>query len=410
MAHPLFDSSSDASARAEAKRVYDEAKREADEAYKTFREARDKARADGADLVNDKKAFDALNGLNLEAREAAEKSERALSLYEAEMDRAVAGKALGMTSDLSRVTQDFVKGLSGGRITGTSLKALDATSGASMIGSWYDEDLSELPQRDLLLLSRITSKPVDGVDKVDALRQTVATHNAAPVAAHGIKPTSIYSVERIEVPVRVVAHVSEAIDRSLLMDFDRLNDFVAGQLRLGVLLAIEEQLIAGDGTGNNFQGILSTPGIGSVVRDTTGGDTKADAIRKAVTALELVFQAPDTLAMHPQDFEDVELTKSTDESYVEIPGSDAATIWRVPVVRSPVLAQGTAILGAFNSTDNIRVWDREEARVTFAEQGLSDVAGEEMFLKNELRFRGEARIGAAVLRPSAFVELDLVGV
>jgi len=45
---------------------------------------------------------------------------------------------------------------------------------------------------------------------------TLLAAPAAPVAAGAVKPTSTYTVERIEEPVRTIAHVTEALDRNLL--------------------------------------------------------------------------------------------------------------------------------------------------------------------------------------------------
>ncbi len=51
------------------------------------------------------------------------------------------------------------------------------------------------------------------------------------------------------------------------------------------------------------------------------------------------------------------------------------------------------------------VWDRESARITFNESGLSDDGETEMFTKNQIRFRGEERIAFGVERPAAFCSL-----
>ena len=48
------------------------------------------------------------------------------------------------------------------------------------------------------------------------LRQTTRSNNAAVVAEGAVKPTSVYSVTRIENSLVAVAHLSEAVPRDAL--------------------------------------------------------------------------------------------------------------------------------------------------------------------------------------------------
>src|SRR5438045_3910119 len=80
------------------------------------------------------------------------------------------------------------------------------------------------------------------------------------------EPTSVYTIEFVEEPVATIAHLTQPLDRALLMDFDQLTTFLDTQLRLGILLAEEDQILNRDGTGVNFTGILNTPGILTLAR------------------------------------------------------------------------------------------------------------------------------------------------
>jgi HK97 family phage major capsid protein len=75
-------------------------------------------------------------------------------------------------------------------------------------------------------------------------------------------------------------------------------------------------------------------------------------------------------------------------------------MWGIPVVTSPVMTVGTGLVGAFGV--DATIYDREQARVTFTEAGLGDNAGEELFMRNQVRFRGESRIALGVARPASF--------
>jgi HK97 family phage major capsid protein len=93
------------------------------------------------------------------------------------------------------------------------------------------------------------------------LRQTTRTNNAAPVADGATKPTSVYGLTRAEDRLRVIAHLSEPINKYHLEDAADLRVFVDNELGYGLDLAVEQQLLSGDGTGENLRGILNTSGI-----------------------------------------------------------------------------------------------------------------------------------------------------
>ena len=62
------------------------------------------------------------------------------------------------------------------------------------------------------------------------LRQTARTNNAAVVAEGATKPTSVYSVTRVEQSLAVVAHLSEGIPRYWLLDTTSLETFKKASL------------------------------------------------------------------------------------------------------------------------------------------------------------------------------------
>lgn len=303
-----------------------------------------------------------------------------------------------------RQTEDGLKygrvdGLGADFVKAMGTKALDGTSGgASMPGAWFDPRIRDLPQRRLFVRSLLPTFPVTS-DRVEYLRQTVLTNNAGAVAAGALKPTSVITVARETAPIRVIAHVSEALDRSILSDTKQLADFIDRQMRLGVLLEEEDQIINGDGTAPNLSGILDQTGLQTQAK---GADPTPDAIHKAMTKVRNVFLEPDGVVMHPADWEEVALLRTSDGEYIwGSPAEDAPPrIWGKPVIVTPVIAEGTALVGAFGTA--AEVYEREGARVSFAETGLGDSAGEELFSRNLVRFRGESRLGLGVIRPDGF--------
>ncbi len=113
--------------------------------------------------------------------------------------------------------------------------------------------------------------------------------------------------------IQVIAHVSEALDRSLLNDFASLSSFVDNGLRLGVPLEEERQILLGSGTPPALRGILNTTGIQTQAK---GADPTPDAIAKAITKVRVVIGEPTAIVVHPNDWQEIALLRTADGLYI----------------------------------------------------------------------------------------------
>ena len=236
------------------------------------------------------------------------------------------------------------------------------------------------------------------------------TNNASTVAqrntgntAYAAKPQSALSFSSQQVSVRTIAHW-EAAHRNVLADEPQLRGIIDNELLYGLRLVEDAQILAGTGQGEDVLGILNTPGIQSY--NWSGGettpvaDTKADAIRRAATLAFLSYYEPTGVVVHPNDWEDIELTKNTQGDYllaVSIALGGEPRVWRMPVIDSPAIEEGTALLGSFGI--GAQVYDREAANVRIAEQHA------DFFIRNAIVVLAEERLALAVKRPESFVEI-----
>lgn len=239
---------------------------------------------------------------------------------------------------------------------------------------------------------------LDGTDRYSYIRQSARTNNAAAVAAAAPKPTSTPEVERIEGTVSVIAHLSEALDRSMVMDTPSLMEFLDVEMRLGILLEEDDQILNGNGTPPNQRGILETTGT---LTQALGTDSRTDAIAKAINQVRLEEMYPDAVVLHPSDWLDIALEKDASGNYLHGPDSPvnapAKSVWGLPVLTSTALAVGTGLVGWF--AGGARLYIREQTRVDVTD------SHDDLFSKNQLLVRVEERIGIAVPRPKAFCEL-----
>lgn len=255
---------------------------------------------------------------------------------------------------------------------------------------------------------------LEGTDSFAFLRETVRTHAASTVAAGKVKPTSTYSVEKVEDRVRTIAHLSEPINRATIADVELLSAYLEGALRDGVMLELEDQVLNGDGatTGvlDDLVGILNTEGIQAQPFVTD----RLVTARKAVTVLEdeNLDPAGFAWAMSPSEWEAFELLTSESHFLLSDPGTAGSSLpidrarrmlWGYKVVTSGAMGAGEALLGDFAGSVAIR--EREDVRIDWSEAVTID--GATAFERNQVVFRAEGRWGLAVMRPSAFVEVDL---
>jgi HK97 family phage major capsid protein len=81
-------------------------------------------------------------------------------------------------------------------------------------------------------------------------------------------------------------------------------------------------------------------------------------------------------------------------------GGGQFTIHGKPVVVSSYVTSGTAVV--LDAPGSTTLYVREDARIDWAQSGWVDATPDrDMFTHNELRARGEARVGIHVWRPSA---------
>lgn len=246
--------------------------------------------------------------------------------------------------------------------------------------------------RDLLSVGRTTSNAIEYV------QETGFYNNAAPVEEGAMKPESSLTFELKSTPVRTIAHWLQA-SKQILQDVPALASYIDTRLRFGLAIVEEEQVLSGDGTGQNLLGLIpqSTPFDAARVRP---GDTRIDVIRRAMTQVRLAEYRADAIILHPSDWEEIELTKTDDGAYVwaNPRGLLGPTLWGLPVVDSTAVEEGEFLVGNFQMA--AMLWDREDAVVDISTEDRDN------FVKNMVTIRAEERLGLEVSRPEALVYGD----
>lgn len=276
------------------------------------------------------------------------------------------------------------------------------TSGGAMVFNDVQPGVVMLGRRPLTLRDIVTNGTTDS-DTVEYVRQTSETNNAAPVAEAnatsgdtGTKPESAMAFEKVTTPVRAIGHWVPATKRALA-DAGQLATIIDSFLRDGVEMALEDQMVDGDGQGENLTGIGQTSGIQTQAWDTDEFVT----LRKARTKVRVVGRArPSAYAMNPYNWETIDLKKdSQGRFYGAGPfGISTPSVWGLPVPECEAIADGVAYCGDFRYAV---LWDRQQASVA-----VSD-SHSDFFIRGLVAIVAEMRAAFGVLKPKAFVEVDL---
>ncbi|MFC9761369.1 phage major capsid protein [Rhodococcus jostii] len=362
--------------------------------FKAARDIVDTAKATGRDLTPEQSA-------DLEGRVAAVKSLDAQIAKATEsanllgqLDVMAAGAA-GQVVD-GKSQRLGLYGKAGGRLASKlaakmaegnqiGVKAL-ATTGQVVVGQEFDQTPIALgqPAQGLLDLFPVAQH---GSPEYSFLRQTTRTNNAAVVADGAQKPTSVYTVERIEQALKIVAHLSEGIPRYWLSDNAAVQSWLTTEMVYGLRVAVESLLV-------------------TTLNATSGVQTHAfatDAIttlRGALTKLETLGLEPAAYAINPLDWQAIELARTDTAGQLEMVASpvDRAQrrLWGIPVAVTTAVAAGTAY--AFADDSVIVDTDTTGVQLQWSENVGTD------FEKNLVRSRVEGRYNFSVARPLGVVK------
>jgi HK97 family phage major capsid protein len=270
-----------------------------------------------------------------------------------------------------------------------------------------------LPLRPLTVLDMVTVGDTDS-DLVEYVEQTTFTNAAAEVAeatsdainaqtaAGGAKPQSHTDFVIRSVPVRTVAHWMAATRRAL-SDAGQMRTIIDGLLRYGLDRRVEDQVVAGDGLGENLRGLLNFTGTNQIP---AGPASIADKVHFGLTQVTVDGFAATGVLMNPFDWETVRLSRENGDgtgAYLFGPPSAAGpqTLWGRGVAVTPAIPQGTAIVGDLRA---FIVWVREGTQV------LASDSHADFFTRNLIAVLAENRLATGLPYPQAIAEVNLAAV
>lgn len=266
----------------------------------------------------------------------------------------------------------------------------------------YDPVIQGAPRQNLLIRDLIPTTPVTG-QSFTYFRELLHTLGAGMVAEGAAKPTSNVTFEQVTDIVKKIAVWMPVTDEAL-DDVPQLYSYIQELLRYDLELKREGQLLKGDGTGNNLNGIM-TQATTFDADLTKASDTAIDTVRRAIYQARKQSKLPaDAVVMSDLDWMNIELQKDGENRYLfaNLQGLVTPVLWGRPVVASDSMDEGDGVTtggefltGSFQQ--GARIYDR---------MGFTIKVGmiNDDFIKNQRAILVEERLGLAVRKKYAFVK------
>lgn len=338
-----------------------------------------------------------LNGLKAQVQELEQKAARdgttepvaAKSIGQRLVESEQFIKLVGEKAGRGRASLELKAGELGSATTDADGSAGDLVQTARLPG------ILQMPQRRLVVRDLLTGGTMGG-NALEYVQETGFTNNADMVAEFGKKPQSSLKFDVKSTSAKVIAHYMKA-SRQILDDAPQLRSIIDGRLRHGLKLKEEDQLLNGDGQGQNLHGLL--PQANTFANPTSlAGYTIIDQLRLAALQVALAEFDATGFVINPKDWAEIELMKDSLGRYIigNPQGTIAASLWNLPVVATQAMAPKNFITGAFDM--GAQIFDRWQDRVEVATENEDD------FIKNMVTVLAEERLAFAVYRPEAFVK------
>jgi hypothetical protein len=248
--------------------------------------------------------------------------------------------------------------------------------------------------RPVQILDRI---PTDTTDlfEIPFMVETTRTQAAAEVAEAGTYAEDAFVFARSASAVRKLGSQIPVTDEQLA-DVGSMRSLLDNRLRFGLEARLDQQILVGDGTPPNLQGVFTVSGIQTQAK---GADSTANAIFKAMTLIRITGRAiPDTIVMHGTDWANVRLAQNAQGDYQFGPPTlvGADTMWGLPVAQSEALTVSNAVVGAFTTYSQL-----------LYKKGIEVTAGyiNTQFIEGKMTLRADLRAAFVIYRGAAFAKV-----
>jgi HK97 family phage major capsid protein len=169
-------------------------------------------------------------------------------------------------------------------------------------------------------------------------------------------------VERSSEVKKTTAYIK--VSKEMLADIPFMQGEINGELMELVELKLDEQILLGDGTGNNLSGIdsVATAFAAGTFALSVPQANNSDVLRVAISQIANANFSANYILLNPADAAAMELTKDTNGQYTYpvFVNEAGMSVKGIPVIENPGVTAGDFYVGDFTKS-NLRI--REEMNV-----------------------------------------------
>lgn len=262
--------------------------------------------------------------------------------------------------------------------------------------------------RPTLVIADLLGKGQITGNAISYLVEAAGTGDFANVAEGAAKPQMNFGNPTAVVDaLKKIAGWIKVTDE-LIEDAPFLKTEIDGRLLYKLAAFEEQQLLNGNGSGQNQTGILNRAGIQTEAAASL--DDNADAVFRSITKISTASDLnADGIVINPADYQRFRLSKDANGQYFGggfFSGQygnggvmENPPLWGLRTVVTPAIAAGTVLVGAFGT-----------AATLYRKGGVSVEATnshDDDFTNNLVTIRAEERVALAVRQPLGFVKLTL---
>jgi HK97 family phage major capsid protein len=259
------------------------------------------------------------------------------------------------------------------------------------------EPRATLKIRDVLFASQTSLQVVDFVKVTTPMGVASPQVESSPKVENAVAFTS-YS-ERVKTIATWIPATKQILD-----DFAELATYVENALPYYVNLAEEQQLLSGDGTGENLHGILvQSTAFNTGLLNPTAGWTRLDVIARAIEQINTTNEIdPTFVVMNPRDYWSVRLTKDNFGRYLlgDPQSIGDPNIFGLSAVWTPSMPAGTFLVGSGSPVAS-EIRDRMQMQVEISTEHM------DYFVRNMVAIRAEKRLAYVMKRNGSFISGSL---
>lgn len=224
------------------------------------------------------------------------------------------------------------------------------------------------------------------------MEETTFTNSAAEASEGGTYAESALALTEQTSSVRKIATFLPVTDEQL-DDVQQVQGYIDNRLPFMLRQRLDLQLLVGDGTPPNLEGINNVTGI---LTQAKGTDPVFDAVYKAGRQVRVTGRAmPNLVIAHPNDWESIRLTRTPDGLYIlgnpAEPGADTLFGWRV--IQSDAQTENTMLVG---DTSFLELAVRRGVEIQVSNSHST------YFIEGKQAVRADMRVAFIVYRPAAW--------